>query len=909
MKRILPAFSLCATLAAQQAPPDLRYIAPMSWDADWAGVPERVYFPQWSPDLENWVYLPTMRFGEALHGMAGTISEEKGFVRLAYYDDATLADLEAAKLADHDTDGIANFTEISVTFTNPFSADTDGDGLPDGWEIANGLDPNDDGSTNPANGAAGDPDHDGLTNGEEQALDTDPNDADSDDDGITDGGEADQASDPNDPTDTPEAEWFVLTGDLGVDEENSRSRAVTIPAGQSRLVLIALHTDEYPLWTADQSQFNDTLHWTVTAGGETPITGTIDVRSRHAEFDQALIEGTQFQSFYPSHAEKIESFTAPPDSDLEVEIELSATNIGDGTRPSTVMVGLLPVGVAPDMNRDGEITFTTADATTTEKSYSFWINNDRDIGQTVDDTDWEEDDVESLGSDSLFSGLEFRRDLEDLTRVWLDFSGIDQVFDLSDISYDLQVRLSATTGQPRINLFQPVESDGGREYLKDQDVGFNQLQGQYGEELCAVYSTQQALVPRRAWDNLQDDKVVHLLFEGAEAGDSELIFELWKDGKKLFEFPRVHLKLKIAADMYETWTVGDVQSGGVHFGEWPATTATQTSGQNLPAPEEPEEFDYIMFVHGWNMPPWEKETFASTMFKRMWHQGYKGRFAAFRWPTFYGLSTDAPREIHTAHFDGSEQRAWNSASALKTLLINRKSIFGQNKIRIYGHSKGNIVCSEALRQMNPDSHVRTYIAAESALSSHVWDSSTATMTFNPPLAFVTPNIYGHYWQTGSPTPPHMWEGEGRPSYMASQYMPLQTKYINHYNPLDWALSFEHWQLNHLLKPDLNYSYSIPLWDTANIVKRFWKIPNQNLLFPDDRYEIFSYAAQSRGYATGQQGATAGMFVPAQSVNLFEQFQFESTHKGHSAQFRSTIQKRWAYWTKVLGDFEIQLPPQ
>ena len=35
--------------------------------------------------------------------------------------------------------------------------------------------------------------------------------------------------------------------------------------------------------------------------------------------------------------------TAPDDAPLEVEIDLTATNIGDGTLPSTVMVGLLPI--------------------------------------------------------------------------------------------------------------------------------------------------------------------------------------------------------------------------------------------------------------------------------------------------------------------------------------------------------------------------------------------------------------------------------------------------------------------------------------------------------------------------------------------------------------------------------------
>jgi hypothetical protein len=34
----------------------------------------------------------------------------------------------------------------------------------------------------------------------------------------------------------------------------------------------------------------------------------------------------------------------------------------------------------------------------------------------------------------------------------------------------------------------------------------------------------------------------------------------------------------------------------------------------------------------------ESENFSETMFKRLWWQGYKGRFAALRWPTGYGFS-------------------------------------------------------------------------------------------------------------------------------------------------------------------------------------------------------------------------------------------------------------------------------
>lgn len=141
---------------------------------DWQGLAARSYFLQYSEDLQTWNYFPLVELGtdETIsYGFSSTAN--KFFVRLQYTDVPT----DDPENADFDGDGLSNIDEITMYHTNPFNPDTDGDGMIDGYEVQNGLDPNDDGSVNPANGAMGDKDGDGTSNIQEAAANTNPNDS------------------------------------------------------------------------------------------------------------------------------------------------------------------------------------------------------------------------------------------------------------------------------------------------------------------------------------------------------------------------------------------------------------------------------------------------------------------------------------------------------------------------------------------------------------------------------------------------------------------------------------------------------------------------------------------------------------------------------------------------------------
>ncbi len=143
----------------------------------WHGHAGRTYFIQTSDPaahLESWFWAPVIELGndEEISYEVGS-SAGKGFFRLHYTDDPSPVGVSLEDW-DIDADGLTNWQEIATYHTNPLLPDTDGDGLSDGWEVQNALDPLDPSGNN---GGGGDPDGDGTNNRDEQDHDTDPGNA------------------------------------------------------------------------------------------------------------------------------------------------------------------------------------------------------------------------------------------------------------------------------------------------------------------------------------------------------------------------------------------------------------------------------------------------------------------------------------------------------------------------------------------------------------------------------------------------------------------------------------------------------------------------------------------------------------------------------------------------------------
>ena len=635
-------------------------------------------------------------------------------------------------------------------------------------------------------------------------------------------------------------------------------------------------------------------------------------------------------------------------------LKVQARQSNGPTTEDEVAFTLAVARLAVDYNRDGTVAFDASDRPNARKPFRFWVNDDRDVEHFADangltDT-LVQDDVNEGPADCMDDKISLGRDLEDFCRLHVETVGLGQEFG----SGKLQMKLewAHATEEPVLNAFRSYQEKGNTLYLfNDRESQAQIISQDYGTAIGRATRHSPLQLPTTAWSEKGGSWAkACLLFEGASKGKGALRLAVYQGERRLAPASGLWLQLCGIKEMYQRWNATEASRPGIDWDAWPLANYQRDADSPDPdegVPRSNDEKDFILFVHGWNMDSWEKRTSAETAYKRMWHLGYQGRFGAFFWPTFYspGLGCLDPR-----HFDGSEQRAWNSSDALLGLLTDLNQQY-PGRLHLVAHSMGNVVAAEALRKA-PSPIVENYIASQGALAADVYrlnpdmtwrwprilQETVPAKMFQklPPLtprAVTTPNVYAFYPKDGRSDVVRLQQDPkvGEPYMCGARGA---KNWFNYFNANDWALGL--WIFNQSLKPNgpdsaflkallgrtLALEYQT-VWDqefhVSYAYERFFDnrwgfyakdarndTNSRGLYTPENTYEIFSYCAQARCNPMGRQSNLGAQFIGDKGKDRQCDWNaYGSDHPGHSAQFRHTIATMFPFWEALLADCMIR----
>jgi len=608
---------------------------------------------------------------------------------------------------------------------------------------------------------------------------------------------------------------------------------------------------------------------------------------------------------------------------------VTMTNWGVNER-GTAVVHVISMSV--DANRDGvmDLSYTGPDAAVSSRPFRFWANNDYDrLALDKDDSRYYEDSVEKAGCpftpnkmtpDCNYRDgagnrvIPSRRDLQDFTRLWV--SGVTSNL-IAALPPNSTVTLSwgdvgsPNSSNPTIDLFVAADADGGIAYLTTSTTALVQT-------FAFAYPYVGRLGPGQSIQQNYSEFTIgwageHFIWCGVSNGTGALTLTIAQGGTNTLAQTTAYIQIQDIKQMYERWTIGDSPSK-------PPTNTAYIAKEDLQpfstafeyGPSDSADTSYILFVHGWNMKRWEKDRFAESAFKRLYWQGYQGRFGLFRWPTDNGFSPEfsvfTSNPLTDPHnYDNSEYTAWRSAAGLLNQLNDLNAKY-PGRVYLLAHSMGNVVAGEALRLAGSNQVVNTYIASQAAIPAHVYDATVTNLllfVYNHPdvpdiaepsgfnYGPTTPNIYGNRLASNS-------AAAGRR--------------INFYNANDYALVQPRWGYNQIRKPDTfflsgHYTYNGSTndpapWNNFGFVFLSGDPPSSldivnNLL---QRYEAISYAAESYSISLG---AAASLTTFDGKFDLSTTWPTDTTghnygdHFWHSAQFRSNSTQQWGYWRTLL----------
>ena len=246
------------------------------------------------------------------------------------------------------------------------------------------------------------------------------------------------------------------------------------------------------------------------------------------------------------------------------------------------------------------------------------------------------------------------RDLEDFARLWV--CGVDSNL-LATLPAGSTVSLNwgdvgnPNLNNPKIDLFMAADPDGGTGYLTNATTATEQTNFTHCLYVGRVTPGQNLRLNASQFTNNWAGN--HFIWCGVESGSGGLNLTIADANSNVLAQTSVDIKIQDIKQMYERWTVGDNSKIA-------PTNVAHLAGEDLPPQVVPFQYGYnsvsdtntpyILHVHGSNMKLWEKDRYAETMYKRLYWQGYQGRFGSFRWPSQGTVNTTFDAVTRPSYF-------------------------------------------------------------------------------------------------------------------------------------------------------------------------------------------------------------------------------------------------------------------
>jgi hypothetical protein len=795
---------------------------------------------------------------------------------------------------DDDKDGLSNDEESTVYFTNPNNPDSDADGLPDGWEVIHDLDPN---NSVGSQGGHGDSDVDGLNNAQELQLGLDPGTPDNP--GIPQNG--------------------ILNGDFSLPGIGTGARAgagdgwdywTQLPAEAGWRAVTGSHIEYQTLDPIEpdnpyaELKADPTGHYGLqqqigTCSGMTYLLAMdyktrADTLARDNDFsiliNETVLQSVRFETLGPwSHL--LVPFTA---TKAITTLALIPDRNPDDTMGCLVdNVKLIPVAVAVDANRDSRITFDEVDQTSAETPFRFWINNDQD------DVEYDEPILVDVNQrDFADYQIKTKRDLEDFCRLTVH-AGLDNAT-LKSGEYKIGIKFKAASSSgPKIQVWENESDSGSADYLTDDAAASRQIQ----KSPLSNTSERVIFIPQSYWDS-HEGSMAHLIFEGCQRGTDELVVTVQtKNGTEIATSAGIWIQLLDVKEMYQRARVineAEQITNPNNESNSPPPQAWNWDPLGYRYVEDPEAAAItVVYVHGWRLKYYDSINWADTSYKRLWHQGFKGKFYAFRWPTFSGDNNGLPygydEWIETAEFpndthfppgattyNSSEYRAWICGPTLANFVNQLDNPDNRN---LFAHSMGNVIAGAALRS---GMEIINYAMCNAAMSAMAYDP---TITHPDCLSYETPD---------TTLDPAISEGYGLANKFNLKGMPEGLKMPRIFNfglPNDDALGT--WSANNkYFKPDVKYDY-LASWQFLTNPLAYQQDYFSSIREVTDLSEAMGFVTQSRSRTAGADLRTTG------SINKGFEDMTKWFNTTHSAQWRWSNQSTYPFWARLMEVLELK----